>query len=225
MGMLDVAGTFFLVIARNLVAENIRSGAYKLTGVIFLCAGLASPAHANSCSNVTPYSGYYFIDNLQGGLTLDAGGTFRILNEKDEDRQPAFNLAQVSCNSAWLNDRTEAREIECRVTRASVSGAGQTCDLVLDISTFSMKEIGKGVLAGIGGDSTSCYYGTLTIDRNTKRVFLSYTRTVHADRYDKIKPSTCGDAPPQVLMNCTSRVAIRAGKTDPTEHVCDFSGD
>jgi hypothetical protein len=58
--------------------------------------------------------------------------------------------------------------------------------------------------------STSCYNTTLTIDRNTKRVYLSFTRTQSADKYDKIMSNTCGMAPrTQVLMNCTGWPRIR----------------
>jgi hypothetical protein len=53
-----------------------------------------------------------------------------------------------------------------------------------------MKELQKGILAGIKEGSTSCFNTMLTIDRNTKRVYLSFARTKYADNYDEIKPSS-----------------------------------
>ena len=70
-----------------------------------------------------------------------------------------------------------------------------------------MRELQKGVLTGAEAfASTTCYNTTLTLDRNTKRVYLSFTRTKSADEYDKIRPGTCGSSLPrtEVLMNCTS---------------------
>jgi hypothetical protein len=48
-----------------------------------------------------------------------------------------------------------------------------------------MKELQRGVLSGIE-ISTSCYNSILTIDKNTKRVYLAFTRTKAADNYDRI---------------------------------------
>ena len=73
-------------------------------------------------------------------------------------------------------------------------------------------------------DSSACYNSILTIDRNTKRVYRSFTRTKDADNYDRIKPGTCGTSTrTQVLMNCTAWPKIRKkGQTPP--RYCDFSG-
>ena len=89
-----------------------------------------------------------------------------------------------------------------------------------------MKEIGRGILVGVadGGGSTSCFNNTLTINRNTKRVSLSFERTQYADNYDRTKEGTCGTAPrTQMLMNCTGWVPIYTKKTPaPGERICDF---
>jgi hypothetical protein len=89
-----------------------------------------------------------------------------------------------------------------------------------------MEELQKGVLTGmIEEGSGACYNTILTIDRNTKRVHLSFTRTKSADNYYKIKPGTCGSgAVPrtQVLMNSTGYPRLRKYLQAPTRY-CDFS--
>ena len=89
----------------------------------------------------------------------------------------------------------------------------QTIRIVRSISTFStysMKELQRGVLTGMEAGSSLCYNTILTIDRNTKRVYLSFTRTKEADNLDRTRPGTCGGSPrQQVLMNCTGWPRIR----------------
>ena len=160
----------------------------------------SSAAHINSCSNVTTNFSYYFRDDINQGFGFFARGTFRILGETDESRQPDYNLTQVAC------DRKPAElgapvEFECKTTRASVGGfsgppdANQpSCTLDVDVSTYDMKELSRDVLVGIadGGSSTSCFNNTLTINRVTKRVSITFERTQYADNYDRIKAETCG---------------------------------
>jgi hypothetical protein len=151
---------------------------------------------------------------------------FRIAGEEDELKQPMFNLAEVGCEP----DAAKGGSLECKVTEAVVwatKGKPDTnnpnCRLDLTISTYPMKELQKGVLTGMESfNSTSCYNTTLTIDRNTKRVSLSFVRTKDADNYDKVVAGTCGSTPrTQVLMNCTSSTRNRGGKTP--QRYCDFS--
>jgi hypothetical protein len=86
-----------------------------------------------------------------------------------------------------------------------------------------MKELQKGVLTGIEGFSSLCFNTMLTIDRNTKRVYLSFTKTKEADKFDTTRPGTCGAIPrTEVLMNCTAWAKLRnKGQTPP--RYCDFS--
>ena len=159
-----------------------------------------------------------------------AARTFRIAGEEDEGKQPMFNLATVNCEKQ--SDERGRVSLECKVTKAVVwadsakpDPDNPNCSLDLDSSEYSMKELQKGVLIGMES-SSSCWDSTLTIDRNTKRVYMSFTRTKYADNYDKIKPGTCGALPrTQVLMNCTAWPRLRAqrkqGRTPP--RYCDFS--
>jgi hypothetical protein len=189
--------------------------------------GYASPTYANSCSNVDVMGSYD-----QSGLTeneygINAVGTFRIAGEEDEGRQPMFNLTTVNCEK----NPDDPGGLECKVMQAVVWATSDkpdvdrpNCSLNLDSSTYSMHELQRGVLTGMEAlGSTSCYDTALTVDRNTKRVYLSYTRTKYADNYDRIKAGTCGVAPrTQVLMNCTAYPRIRnKGRTPP--RYCDFS--
>src|SRR5262249_49011555 len=98
------------------------------------------------------------------------------------------------------------------------------CSLDLNSSAYSMKELQKGVLTGIETSSSACYNTMLTIDRNTKRVYLSFTRTKEADNLNKISPGACGGSLPrtQVLMNCTGWARIRK-QMQPPPRYCDFS--
>jgi hypothetical protein len=158
---------------------------------------------------------------------ISAYGTFRIAEETDESKQPMFNLSLVNCERQL--DDTGKSSITCRVTSAIVSAtAGKpdtdnpNCSLDLDFSEYPMKELQRNVLTGFE-DSTGCFNTMLTIDKNTNRVYKSFTRTKYADNYDKTKPGTCHGLPrTQVLMNCTGWPKIRKHLQTPPRY-CDFS--
>jgi hypothetical protein len=188
--------------------------------------GYAGIACANSCANVVSFGSFDVSGLRESEFGIYSAGTFRVLGETDENKQPDFNLSTVNCEKQ--SDDTGRASLECKVTRAVVwASAGNpdtdnpNCSLDLDSSSYSMKELQKGTLTGIE-ESTGCFNTLLTIDRNTKRVYLSFTRTKYADNYDKIKPGTCGAlARTQVLMNCTAWARIRKGGGPP--RYCDFS--
>ena len=153
---------------------------------------------------------------------------FELRGKSDEAKQPMFNLATINCEKQ--SDDTGKVSLECKVTQAVVyaqSGKpdpdNPNCSLDLNSSAYSMKELQKGVLTGIETGTALCINTILTIDRNTKRVYLSFTKTKDADRYDQIKPGTCGMLPrTEVLMNCTGWPRLRKqGQTPP--RYCDFS--
>jgi hypothetical protein len=139
-----------------------------------------------------------------------------------------YNLAKMSCEKQ-TDDTGKATGLECRITKAVVSASSgkpdtdkPNCSLDLDASSYTMKQLQKNILVGFE-ESTSCFNSTLTIDRNTKRVYLSFTRTKSADNYEKIRPGICGALPPtEVLMNCTAWPRMRKGGAAPPRY-CDFS--
>jgi hypothetical protein len=158
-----------------------------------------------------------------------AAGTFRIANEGDEEKQPLFNLSTIACENQ-LDDAGKT-SLECKLTQAVMwahpekpNADNPNCSLDLSSSTFSMKELQRGVLTGIESSSALCINTMLTIDRNTKRVYLSFTNTKEAENIDKTRPGTCGALPrTEVLMNCTPWPRMRKhGQTPP--RYCDFSG-
>jgi hypothetical protein len=192
----------------------------------------STAAAANSCANVDVIGTFDRSGLQESEYGINAAGTFRIADEGDEGKQPLFNLATIHCENQ--SDYAGRVSLECKLTQAVMwshpekpNTDNPNCSLDLDSSEFSMKELQKGIL--VGGEtsaSTSCYNTMLTIDRNTKRVYLSFTRTKYADTYDKTKAGTCG-APPrtQVLMNCTGWAGSRMrkhGQTPPPRY-CDFS--
>jgi hypothetical protein len=191
--------------------------------------GYASAACANSCSNVDAFSSYDRSGLVESQYGISAVGTFRIAGEDDESKQPMFNLAFIDCENQ--QDDTGRVSLECKVTKAVVWAASANpdtnnpnCSLDLDSSTYPMKELQKGVLIGAESfNSAACFNTMLTIDRNTKRVYLSFTKTQDADKYDKIRPGTCGMLPrTQVLMNCTAWPRMRKQGQTPSRY-CDFS--
>jgi hypothetical protein len=198
------------------------------TFIASLLAGYASAACANSCSNVDAFSSYDESGLEENEYGINAVGTFRISGEADESKQPMFNLTRVNCEKQ--TDEMGRVSLECKVTQAVVwaaSGKPDTdnpnCSLDLSSSTYPMKELQRGILTGIEIGTALCINTILTIDRNTKRVYLSFTKTKDADNYDKIKPGTCGSLPPtQVLMNCTGWPRIRKHGQAPPRY-CDFS--
>jgi hypothetical protein len=165
-----------------------------------------------------------------GDYGIYTAGTFRIEGEENEDKQPNFNLAMITCERQ-LDAGGTAINLECMVTQAVVWSTSEkpntdkpNCSLDLISTTYSMKELQKGVLTGMENTS-ACYNTTLTIDRNTKRVYLSFTKTKEADKYDKTLPGTCGTSLPRtrVLMNCTGGPRIRKGIDRTPPRYCDFS--
>ena len=195
---------------------------------LFGIFGYAGMAYANSCANLdvigVPFDESGLRESENG---IYAAGTFRIAGEDDESKQPMFNLATIDCEKQADDSGTVS--LECKVTQAvawAKSGKpdpdNPNCSLDLDSSTYSMKELQKGVLTGIE-TSTGCYNSMLTIDRKTKRVYVSFTRTEYADKYDKIRSGTCGVLPrTEVLMNCTAWPRIRKNGQTPPRY-CDFS--
>jgi len=189
--------------------------------------GYASAACANSCANVDVIGSFDESGLRESDFGINAFGTFRIEGEADEGKQPNFNLAMIDCEKQF-DDKGRA-SLECKVTQAVVwakkdkpNTDDPNCSLDLTASTYSMKELQKGVLTGMENTS-ACYNTMLTIDRNAKRVYMSFTKTKEADNYDKVSPGICGTFPrTQVLMNCTGWPRIRKhGQTPP--RYCDFS--
>src|SRR5262249_31709433 len=169
--------------------------------------GYATTAYANSCSNLDVIGSFDESGLRESDFGIYAAGTFRIEGEGDEGKQPMFNLAMINCEKQ-LDDRGK-ENLECKVTQAVVYATpdkpntdNPNCSLDLVSEAYSMKELQKGVLTGMENTS-ACYNTTLTIDRNTKRVYMSFTKTKEADIYDKTRPGTCGNTLPrtQVLMN------------------------
>jgi hypothetical protein len=190
--------------------------------------GYSSVAYAaNSCSNIDTFSSYDESGLRESTFGINAVGTFRIAGEADESKQPMFNLTKVDCENQ-TDDMGKTTGLECKLTKAVVwasEGKPDTdhpnCSLDLDSSSFSMKQLQKGVLTGFEAESSGCFNTLLTIDRNTKRVYMSFTRTKSADNYDKIKLGTCGALPPtEVLMNCTYWPRSRKAGAPP--RYCDF---
>ena len=194
---------------------------------IFAIIGYKNPASANSCLNVNVFGLFDESGLRESDFGIYTAGTFRIDGEEDESKQPMFNLAVVNCEKQTNN----AGNLECKVTRASVEASpdkpsldNPNCSLDLEFSAYQMKELQTGILSGMEPlGSTSCYDSLLTINRNTKKVSMSFSRTKYADNYDKTTAGTCGAAPhTQVLMNCTAWAKIRnKGQTPP--RYCDFS--
>lgn len=189
--------------------------------------GYTSMACANSCANINVIGTFDESGLRESEYGIYAAGTFRIAGEDDEGKQPMFNLTTINCKNQ--PDDMGRVSVECTVTQAVVyaeSGKPDpdkpNCSLDLNSSEYSMKELQKGILAG-SGTSGLCYNTILTIDRNTKRVYMSFTRAEGADNADKIRPGTCGMPPrTEVLMNCTGWPRIRKhGQTPP--RYCDFS--
>lgn len=197
----------------------------SLLGIV----GCTNTALANSCSNVDVMGSFDESGLRENEFGIYAAGTFRIAGEEDESKQPMFNLASINCEKQRDEDTGRAG-LECKVTTAVVLAQSgnpdpnnPNCSLDLTSSTYPMKELQRGVLTGMEPGSSLCYNSILTIDRNTKRVYLSFTRTKGADNLDRTRPGTCGTSSrTQVLMNCTAYPRIRKkGQTPP--RYCDFS--
>jgi hypothetical protein len=190
--------------------------------------GMTVAVHANSCINVDVIGTFDQSGIVDNEYQTYAVGTFRIPGEADESRQPMFNLATITCDKVDSNGARVA-QLECKVVKAVVSAnpenpnpAKPNCSLDLDSSGYQMKEMQRGILSGIE-TSSGCYDSMLTINKNTQRVYLSFTRSAYADNMDRIRSGTCGQNPrTQTLMNCTSWPRIRTPGS-PARY-CDFSG-
>jgi hypothetical protein len=229
--------TILIVVAALRIAKKSGGSAmpilYALIASLLGMFGYTGTAAAvNSCANVNVIGTFDESGLRESEFGIYAAGTFRIAGEADESNQPLFNLATIDC--VRQSDDMGKVSLECKVTKAVVWASADkpdtdnpNCSLDLDSSVYSMKELQKGILVGAETSaSTSCYNTMLTIDRNTKRVYLSFTITKYADTYDKTKAGTCGTPPrTQVLMNCTSWPRFRMlkhGQT-PSPRYCDFS--
>ncbi|MGY3583069.1 hypothetical protein ACVIGB_007867 [Bradyrhizobium sp. USDA 4341] len=186
------------------------------------------PAHAaNSCANLDIIGTFDRSGLQESEFGISAVGSFRIQNEPDENKQPNFNVTMINC--AQQTDENGKSSLTCKVIQAVTWARNEkpnadspNCSLDVDTSEYSMKQLQKGVLVG-ADDSTGCFNTMLTIDRNTKRVYLTFTRTKYADNFDKIKSGICEHLPPtQVLMNCTAYPRMRKQGAPP--RYCDFSG-
>ena len=181
--------------------------------------GYASAAYAqlNACSNVNVGALFRFGETDIG---IHAIGTFRIEDEKDEDKQPGFNVAHVDCE--------KHPNFECEITTAVLSAVpgepniGRICLLDVDSSKYSMHEVQRGVYEGTEHESRICFNTVLTLDTNAKRVYKSFTIAVYAD--DSAASGTC-PAPPrtEVLMNCNRFADIRTHARPTLGRLCDFS--
>jgi hypothetical protein len=149
---------------------------------LFGIFGYASTACANSCANVDVIGTFDESGLRESEFGINAFGTFRVEGEADEGKQPYFNLAVVNCEKQ--RDDKGRVSLECTVMQAIVWPTPDkpdtdkpNCSLDLNSSAYSMKELQKGILTGIENSSSLCYNTMLTIDRNTKRVYMSFTRT------------------------------------------------
>jgi hypothetical protein len=145
--------------------------------------GYASAASANSCSNVDVIGTFNRSGLEENEDVVYAVGTFRIQGEEDEGKQPMFNFTTVNCEKQ-VDEMGRRRGFGCKVTKAVVWAKSDkpnvdnpNCSLDLDASTYSMKELQKGILTGMEEASSACYNTIQTIDRNTKRVYMSFTKT------------------------------------------------
>ena len=162
-------------------------GAREGTMKQLLCASFiglvasATPIWANSCSNISTMGTYDSSGLQEYGSGILAVGTFRIEEEKDESKQPDFNLVRIDCNSV-----PGSEIFVCTMTQASVRANSeqpnadkQNCTLDLDITEYQLKEASPGVLSG-SASSGICYNLYLIINRNSKRVYLNFTKTKDA---------------------------------------------
>ena len=208
-------------VERRSAAMFIRHAFIASLLSIIACTSTAS---ANSCSNVYVMGTFDESGLRESEHGIYAAGTFRVAEEEDESKQPDFNLTEIDCEK---QPDDVSGNFKCKVTIASVaasSGKPDTddpnCSLDLSSSTYSMKELQKGILTG-AGTSGVCYNTILTIDRDSKRVYLSFTRTKFAENYDKTKSGTCGHPRTEVLMNCTGWPRMRKDLQTPSRY-CDF---
>jgi hypothetical protein len=200
-----------------------------LVGLSLGMFGCSAAYAANSCANLDAFSAYDQPPLRETSFGVGGVGTFRIAGETDENKQPNFNLAFIDCESE-TDDRGRATGLSCKITKAVTwandakpDGDKPNCSLDLDTASYPMKELSMGVLTGIE-EGTGYFNSLLTIDRNAKRIYLSFTRTKYAENFDKIKSETCSALPlTEVLMNCTAWARNRNQSAGPGRY-CDFGG-
>jgi hypothetical protein len=188
-----------------------------------------TPIWANSCSNIATMGSYdrSGIEDYATGIA--AVGTFRIEEEKDENKQPDFNLVTIDCNMVPGSNKTTSDIFMCTMTQASVRANSeqpnadkQNCTLDVDVTAYQLKEASPGVLSG-SASSGICYDSYLIINRNSKRVYLNFTKTKDAYKDEVKKLGLCQSTPrTEVLMNCTPWAGLRKNMLT-TSRYCDFS--
>jgi hypothetical protein len=188
---------------------SIRYAFVSLLGIL----GYASAAYADECSHVYVLGAFQGLREDADGIS--AAGTFRIEGEKDEFKQTEFNFTLIRCEKQSDDDAS----LECTVTSAVVVSTSinvsPSCGLRLDVYTYPMKELEKGILAGTKQELAPDFCDqVLTINRNSKRVYLAYT---NPQNVYSCEPRT------EVLMNCTPnfRKADRDGGPPPPRS-CGF---
>lgn len=220
----------------SVLGYRISIAAYILL-IVCCYASTTLAGTPNSCSNVISDS---LMDDQTVELLPDGNiraiGTFRIEGEADEGKQPMFNINNIWCHKEF--DDSGNSDFGCNITSAIVDAESKepnsqspNCQISLDPSTYSMKEVRRGVFIGSQAAAGDCYDITLTIDTIAKRVFRSYLRSKYADKMEKIAgslfPNLCGQRPTHVLMNCTRWAAIRKSAKDKDSSLpsryCDFS--
>lgn len=191
--------------------------------IIFLLLSsiVINPSWANSCSNL--YIHGSFDDNkvVETDTSIHAAGTFRIEGEAEENKQPDFNLTMIDCDKSSISKG----KVYCRVIRAiSMAHSEQpsadkpNCALDLQVLEYQMKEIAPKMLTGTV-ESGICYNSFLTIDGNSNRVNMTFTKTKSASNVKDI----CSDTPKtQTLMNCTQWASVRS-QNKLYQRYCDFS--
>src|SRR5712691_2159556 len=148
-----------------------------LVASVLAVLGYASAACANSCSNVDIHGSFDESGLRENEYGVYAAGTFRVAGEADESKQPLFNLASINCEK-----NADTGGLECKLTQAVLCAQSSNpdvdnpnCSLDLSSSEYQMKELQRGVLTGmVTFGSTGCYETMLTIDRNAKRVYMSF---------------------------------------------------
>jgi hypothetical protein len=185
--------------------------------------------NANSCSNVSVH-GSFDRSGLQiNEYGISAAGTFRIVGETDEIKQPMFNLTTI--NRLKKSNNATSSDLECKVTAAIVWSNREkpnidvpNCQLDLEFSEYSMREIQHGVFVGMGS-SGECFTTMLVIDVSKNNASLSFARSKEADEIDSNIPKMCGASPrTQTLMNCTAWAGLRHKGGESQPRYCDFGG-
>src|SRR5262245_9464918 len=119
-----------------------------------LCASVlalltyATPALANSCSNVATLGTYDRSGIEESDYGINAVGTFRIEDEKDENKQPDFNLVTINCSAMPANFTCTMTQAAVRADREQPNTDKPNCTLDLDVTEYQLREVSPGVLSG-----------------------------------------------------------------------------